>query len=328
MPSTEPRSFAPTGLPAAGVAERIAQGSRALADPTRVRLVSLILHSVEGKAFVSELAGRLGLTQPTVTHHLRKLKDDGMLRREFIGRQAWYSVPPDRLADVVELLETVATVDGAARGRAGKQALAHESVLSRIADDLAMRFTGTFSRETVVRYVSESHSMLADQARIARYLPSLTGRFAADRLAALERAEAARPTGVPEVLFVCVKNAGRSQMAAAMLRALAGDSVRVRSAGSEPVAQVHPFVSVALDEIGVSLAGEFPKPLTDEVVRAADVVVTMGCGDACPIYPGRRYLDWELDDPFGLPLDGVRAVRDDIDLRVRQLLTELDVHKA
>lgn len=125
------------------------------------------------------------------------------------------------------------------------------------------------------------------------------------------------------MLFVCVENAGRSQMASAILRHLAGDRVHVRTAGSAPVGEVRASVTAALDEIGVSIAGEYPKPLTDEVVRAADVVVTMGCGDACPIYDGRRYLDWELDDPAGKTLAQLRTIRDDIDLRVRELLASL-----
>ena len=128
---------------------------------------------------------------------------------------------------------------------------------------------------------------------------------------------------MPEVLFVCVQNAGRSQLAAGILRQLAGERVSVRTAGSAPARAVRSIIVTALDEIGVSIDGEYPKPLTDEVVRAADVVVTMGCGDACPIYPGRRYLDWGNEDPVGLPLARVRDIRDDIDARVRQLLTTL-----
>ena len=116
---------------------------------------------------------------------------------------------------------------------------------------------------------------------------------------------------------MCVQNAGRSQMAAAILRHLAGDRVHVRTAGSAPADAVRSVVVTALDEIGVPIGGEFPKPLTDEVVRAADVVVTMGCGDACPVYPGRRYLDWELEDPVGLPLARVRVIRDEIERHVR-----------
>ena len=125
------------------------------------------------------------------------------------------------------------------------------------------------------------------------------------------------------MLFVCVQNAGRSQLAAGILRQLAGDRVVVRTAGSAPADDVRATIVTALDEIGVPLGGEFPKPLTDEAVRAADVVVTMGCGDACPIYPGRRYLDWDLEDPVGKPLEPVRGIRDDIEARVRALLAEL-----
>ena len=126
--------------------------------------------------------------------------------------------------------------------------------------------------------------------------------------------------GPLDVLFVCVHNAGRSQMAAALLAHRGGDRVRVRSAGSEPANEVNPAVVVAMRELGLDLAGETPKPLEDEAVREADVVVTMGCGDACPIYPGKRYEDWELEDPSGKDLDTVRRIRDEIDGRVEQLL--------
>ncbi len=129
---------------------------------------------------------------------------------------------------------------------------------------------------------------------------------------------------VPEVLFVCVHNAGRSQMAAALLDHHAQGRVQVRSAGSHPADQVNPAAVAAMDEMGVDMSKEFPKPLTDEVVQAADVVVTMGCGDACPVFPGKRYLDWELTDPAGRSVDEVRAIRDEIDARVRDLLAELE----
>jgi arsenate reductase len=128
---------------------------------------------------------------------------------------------------------------------------------------------------------------------------------------------------VPEVLFLCVHNAGRSQMAALLLDGLAQGAVHVRSAGSEPAAQLNPTVVEAMAELGLDLTKEFPKPLTDEMARAADVVVTMGCGDTCPMYPGRRYLEWELEDPDGKPLATVRRIRDEIDARVRTLLAEL-----
>jgi protein-tyrosine-phosphatase len=128
---------------------------------------------------------------------------------------------------------------------------------------------------------------------------------------------------VPEVLFVCVHNAGRSQMAAALLDHYAQGRVQVRSAGSDPAERINPDVVVAMSELGIDVGKEFPKPVTEEAVRAADAVITMGCGDACPIYPGKRYEDWELDDPAGADLDGVRRIRDEIAERVRRLLAEL-----
>ncbi|MET0560430.1 MAG: arsenate reductase ArsC [Gaiellaceae bacterium] len=130
-------------------------------------------------------------------------------------------------------------------------------------------------------------------------------------------------TATPEVLFVCVHNAGRSQMAAGLVRLHSQGRIHVRSAGSDPADAINPAVIEAMAEIGVDMCEEFPKPLTDEVVRAADVVITMGCGDACPIYPGRRYEDWALEDPAGQDLDTVRQIRDDLDGRVRELVGEL-----
>jgi len=128
---------------------------------------------------------------------------------------------------------------------------------------------------------------------------------------------------VPEVLFVCVHNAGRSQMAAALLDRHAAGRVLVRSAGSMPADRINPAVVAVMNEVGLDLTREFPKPLTDGAVRSADVVITMGCGDACPVYPGKRYLDWELPDPAGLAVEQVRPIRDAIDARVQQLLGEL-----
>lgn len=138
-------------------------------------------------------------------------------------------------------------------------------------------------------------------------------------------AESPAGADVPEVLFVCVHNAGRSQMAAGLLDKLAAGRVRVRSAGSEPADEINPVAVEAMRELGVDLSHEFPKPLSNEAVHAADVVITMGCGDACPFYPGKRYEDWELTDPAGKDLGAVRAIRDDIEARVRALLDELNV---
>ena len=130
-------------------------------------------------------------------------------------------------------------------------------------------------------------------------------------------------TGNPEVLFVCVHNAGRSQMAAALLAHHAGGAVDVRSAGSAPADSINPAVREAMAEIGLDLSREVPKKLTTDAVQAADVVITMGCGDACPVFPGKRYLDWQLEDPAGKGVEDVRPIRDEIDRRVRELLTEL-----
>ena len=129
----------------------------------------------------------------------------------------------------------------------------------------------------------------------------------------------------PTVLFVCVHNAGRSQMAAAFTHALSDGEIEVHSAGSEPAERINPAVMQAMQEVGVDLSREFPKPLSDDVVRDSDVVITMGCGDACPFYPGKRYLDWELDDPAGQPLEKVRHIRDEIRTRVEQLVVDLRV---
>jgi protein-tyrosine-phosphatase len=130
-------------------------------------------------------------------------------------------------------------------------------------------------------------------------------------------------TDTPTVLFVCIHNAGRSQMAAALLDHHANGRVVVRSAGSDPADRLNPAVVAAMAEVGIDLSRELPKPLTDDAVKAADVVITMGCGDACPVYPGKRYEDWQLQDPAGQPIEVVRGVRDEIEARVRQLLTEL-----
>jgi arsenate reductase len=187
---------------------------------------------------------------------------------------------------------------------------------------LAEEFAGVFSPETVEEVLRDSALRWKD-APIQVHVPVLAEKFAKERLRAVAQAGGQIVKEVPEVLFVCVHNAGRSQMAAALLDHHAAGRVHVRSAGSTPADEINPAVVAAMDEIGLDLSKEFPKPLTTEVVEAADVVVTMGCGDACPIFPGKRYVDWELPDPSGKPVNEVRAIRDDVDGRVRQLLSEL-----
>jgi protein-tyrosine-phosphatase len=196
-----------------------------------------------------------------------------------------------------------------------------EKAAAALQDELA----GTFSPETIARYVAESVELLG-ASKVEAFVPVLAYRFARERLQALAQAEGLETRERPEVLFVCVQNAGRSQMAAALVTLRSGGRVSVRSAGSDPAESVSPLAAQVLAELGVDIAEAFPKPLTDEVVRAADVVVTMGCGDACPIYPGKRYEDWQLDDPAeASSVAEVRRIRDEIDARVRALLAELGV---
>jgi protein-tyrosine-phosphatase len=190
------------------------------------------------------------------------------------------------------------------------------------AEALTHEFAGVYSQETIERFIAESLDLLGD-TRINVFVPVLAHRFARERLKALGQAEGTIAKDVPEVLFVCVQNAGRSQMAAGLMNYRGQGRVHVRSAGSDPADTINPAVVEAMAELGIDLDEEFPKPLTDEVVRAADAVITMGCGDACPIYPGKRYLDWELDDPAGKGLEAVTAIRDEIDERVQALLAEL-----
>ncbi len=192
-----------------------------------------------------------------------------------------------------------------------------EKGLERLRDE----FAGTFSAETVERFMAESLEALGG-ARLKNFVPLFVHRFARERLRALGQVEGKIAKTVPEVLFVCVQNAGRSQMAAALLDHYAEGRVHVRSAGSAPADEINPDVVAAMSELGIDVSKEFPKPMTDEVVQAADAVITMGCGDACPIYPGKRYEDWEVDDPAEADLEGVRRIRDDIGDRVRTLLAE------
>ena len=278
-----------------------------LGDPTRARILSLMRASPDGRVLVGRLATELGLRQPTVSHHMKTLLADGIVSREPVGRQVWYSVAPDAADRVDALL--------------GRPREAASVDLDRIAADLQARFGERVDADQIREVVADSHARLS--ATDAPLLASRTFSFAASRLDALTAASARPSDTTPSVLFVCVQNAGRSQLAAGILRHLAGGAVSVRTAGSAPTTDVRSTIVTALDEIGVSIGDEFPKPLTDEAVRAADVVITMGCGDACPIYPGTRHLDWELEDPVGKPLAAVRGIRDDIDRRVRELLTEL-----
>jgi arsenate reductase (thioredoxin) len=197
--------------------------------------------------------------------------------------------------------------------------------LRQAATRLQTEFADSFGVETIERFLHSSYDQFANRATIDNFLPLLAERFARQRLHALAKVEGRRHDGKPIVLFLCTHNAGRSQMAMGFFSYLAGDAAVAWSGGSEPGEQVNPAAVEAMAECGINIGQEYPKPWTDEIVQAADVVITMGCGDACPIFPGRRYEEWVLDDPSGKTVDDVRPIRDEIERRVRQLLAELEV---
>jgi len=210
------------------------------------------------------------------------------------------------------------------------QALTPEAnlALKTAARNLLHEFDGTFSIETIEQFLATSYDQFADRATITNFLPLIAERFARQRLHALARIEGHHDDGVPVVLFLCVHNAGRSQMALGWFNHLAGDRAIAWSGGSEPASEVNPAAVQAMAEVGIDIGDEYPKPWTDEIVRAADVVVTMGCGDACPIFPGKRYEDWVLDDPAGLEIEAVRPIRDEIGRRVNGLLDQITSAKS
>lgn len=295
---------------------RAAQAA-AMAEPDRLRLLALIITDPSGQPRALDLAGPGG-DLDAVEAHLSAMADVGILVRLGHQSRARYRPTPDALA----------RFGGAAIGAPGGSAVTHvppgdhDRLLARIVDDLSATYTDVLAPETVARFVTDSYDLLAARATVRRYLPALTARFAADRLAALtidRHGLAPRQ----DVLFVCVRNAGRSQIAAAVMRSVAGEQVRVRTAGSVPAASIDPAVRAELARRGLDALTEFPRPLTDEVVRASGVVVTMGCGDACPVYPGRRYVDWAVEDPSGRSPQDVARIVDDITGRVHDLVREI-----
>ena len=197
--------------------------------------------------------------------------------------------------------------------------------LKLAATTLHDEFREHFSTETIELYLETSYDQFADRAKFTNFLPLMAERFARQRLKALAKVEGKGTDGTPIVLFLCVHNAGRSQMALGWFNHLAGGRAVAWSGGSEPGSEINPSAVATMEEVGIDITGEFPKPWTDEIIRAADVVVTMGCGDACPLYPGKRYEDWELDDPAGLDTVAVRPIHDDIRQRVETLLSSLEV---
>ena len=321
--------------------------ARALGDPLRWRIIELLASE---QLCVAHLSEELETAQPLVSHHLKVLREAGLVETDRYRYWTYYRLRPGALVRLAATLGVVAhsapsgtacrrQVPGAdptqpaarpAMPQGGRPMPFRDTPMdpltrqtfTRSIEALATEFRGTFSPETIERYVDESVDRMAG-ARVVDFIPLFVHRYGRQRLQALAQAEGMIAKDVPEVLFVCVHNAGRSQMAAALLDHHAKGKVHVRSAGSDPGDQINPAVVAAMDEWDIDLSREFPKPLNDEFVKAADAVITMGCGDACPIYPGKRYEDWTLDDPAGQPVEVVRRIRDDLDTRVQVLLAEL-----
>ena len=306
----------------ADAAASVASTLKALSDPLRLRMLSAIASDPRGESCVCDLAELAEVSQPTVSHHLKVLKDVDVLTSERRGTWVWYRINPDRRAAVTALLDSFApaTVAPWSDVRDDSGGPDFDERITHLADELSSEVPA-LDPDVVLTIVRESYTSLARTTRVHSALVPLTERFARQRLADLTRD---REASVPQVVFVCVANAGRSQLAAALVNQMAGGRVVARSAGSNPAEVVHPHVRSILEEIeGDRAAERFPKPLTDDAVRAADVVITMGCGDVCPIIPGVRYDDWAVGDPALASADGVAAIRDDIANRVRALVDDL-----
>ncbi|MGW8483251.1 metalloregulator ArsR/SmtB family transcription factor [Microbacterium sp. NPDC055903] len=294
---------------------------KALADPLRLRMLSAIASDPRGESCVDDLAELAEVSQPTISHHLKVLKGVGLLASERRGTWVWYRIDRRRRTAVTTLLDAFApeaalpaAAEPTSRPFADRDADI-TALSGRLADEHPQADAGA-----VLNLVRESYTALIRTASDSAAVLRTTERFARQRLADLTRDR----NGAPQVLFVCVANAGRSQLAAALVNLLSDGAITARSAGSAPAASVHPHVRSMLEGIeGSAAADRFPKPLTDDAVRAADVVITMGCGDVCPILPGVRYDDWPVGDPALASLEGTAAITADITARVRVLIAEL-----
>ncbi len=301
-------------------ATAIATTLKALSDPLRLRMLSAIATDARGESCVCDLAELAEVSQPTVSHHLKVLRDTGVLTSERRGTWVWYRIAPALRPAVTTLLDSFAPA-AVAPVRAEHAGLENvDDALTHLAEALSQDYP-QLDGSLVATIVRESYTALAKSSRVKNHLLSLTERFARQRLADITRD---RTQAQPQELFVCVANAGRSQLAAALVNQRSGGAVVARSAGSTPAAEIHPHVQPRIDELTPGNdEPRFPKPLTDDAVRAADVVITMGCGDVCPIIPGVRYEDWTVGDPALASAEGIAAIRDDIARRVDALLATL-----
>lgn len=321
-----------------------------MANPERLRLLARVLTHPAGRVAAGDLVPHAGLGDvpeggppqdaggtaavADVERDLEALAAVGLVA--VVGPMSQdMPLPGEPLAGPARPEATLYRVSSRGIARFGAAALAaprypgeapldvhdHEALLDRLVRTLSAGFAANAGAGTVDRLVRECYSALSKQIGSFGHLPALTAWLATDRLSAMTTVTHGSPR---DVLFVCVHNTGRSQIAAAVTRRLAGDRVRVRTAGTRPVAAPDPTTETVLARRGLDGLIEFPRELTDDIVRASGVIITMGCGDACPVYPGRRYLDWPLDDPAGRPIEEIERIVDDITARVRALLAEID----
>jgi protein-tyrosine-phosphatase len=305
-----------------------------MANPERLRLLARMMTHPGGGSTAEGLVHHPALTAADIEQDLAALVAVGLVAT--VGPVAPDGGLPDGPLDEHTRLDRPSyRVSSRGIARFGAAALAaprhpgeapldvhdHEALLARLTETLSAGFATNAGTGTVDRLVRECYASLRNQIRTYAHLPALTAWLATDRLAAMTEVTYGSPR---DVLFVCVHNTGRSQIAAAVTRRLAGDRVRVRTAGTRPVSEPDPLTETVLARRGLDGLIEFPRELTDDIVRASGVIVTMGCGDSCPVYPGRRYLDWPLDDPAGRPVEEVERIVDDITARVRILLAEID----
>jgi protein-tyrosine-phosphatase len=296
-----------------------------MANPERLRLLARMLTHPAGRASAEDLARyavadapRDAVDTPAVAEVEQDL--DALVA---VGLVAAVGQVPSYRVSSRGIARFGAAALAAPRhpGEAALDVHDHEALLDRVVETLTAGFAANAGAGTVDRLVRECYSSLRRRIGSPGHLPALAAWLATDRLAAMTEVTYGSPR---DVLFVCVHNTGRSQIAAAVTRRLAGDRIRVRTAGTRPVAEPDPMTETVLARRGLDGLIEFPRELTDDIVRASGVIVTMGCGDSCPVYPGRRYLDWPLDDPAGRPIEEVERIVDDITARVRVLLAEID----
>lgn len=302
-----------------------------MANPERLRLMARVLTHPAGRSTAAGLAPPSALggderTVAAVEHDLEAMAAVGLVAAVGpFSHGARPDVPLYRVSSRgIARFGSAALAAPRHPGDAALDVRDHDALLGRLVDTLSADFAANAGASTVERLVRECYAGLSTRIGPSGHLPALTAWLAADRLAAMTEVTHGSPR---DVLFVCVHNSGRSQIAAAVTRRLAGDRVRVRTAGTRPVAEPDPTTESVLARRGLDGLIEFPRELTDDIVRASGVIVTMGCGDSCPVYPGRRYLDWPLDDPAGRPVEEVERIVDDITARVRALLAEIDTEQ-